>query len=137
VLGDQLRLLGAVAIARRVEGDVPHGAADRLVGVTVASVGGSRASAPNVVGQSHACFATEVDVHLGVEHAFERGLHQGSEQTVDIVERLGFAGDLAGELLGLELEGRVHASISVRKEGYGIYPNRVPDTSFLTGPEIR
>ena len=55
------------------------------------------------------CLTSEVNVHFGVEHAFEGGFHQRAEQTVEVVEGLGLGGNLAGELLGLELEGRVHA----------------------------
>src|SRR4051794_24425820 len=57
--------------------------------------------------------ASEMDVHFGVEHAFEGGLHEGADQAVEVVEGLGWGSDVAGELLGLELEGLVHERISV------------------------
>jgi hypothetical protein len=58
----------------------------------------------------------EVDVHLGVEHALEGGLHQGAEESVEIVERLRLGGEVGDELIDLELEVGVHAG-NLRKEG--------------------
>jgi hypothetical protein len=46
-------------------------------------------------------FATQVDIHLRVEHAFESRLHQHPEQAIDVIEGLGLAGDLASKLLSL------------------------------------
>jgi hypothetical protein len=56
-------------------------------------------------------------VPFGIEHAFEGRFPQQADKSVDIVESLGLGGEFAGQLLGLELESCVHASISVRKVG--------------------
>ena len=136
ILANQLRLEGAVAIARRIESEFSHFAADGFCGVPIASVGGGSLS-PGfrfVLGESRDGLSTEVNVHFGIEHALEGGLHQAAKESVEVFQGLCLAGDIAGELLGLELEGSVHARISVRKGGEGIYPNLVPDTRFLTGP---
>jgi hypothetical protein len=61
------------------------------------------------VGRGRELAATEVDVHLGVEHAFEGGLHHVAEEAVEVVERGNLGGHLAGELFGLGLQHRVHA----------------------------
>ena len=76
-----------------------------------------------------------MDVHLGIEHSFEGRFHHSANQTVEVVQRLGLAGELTGELLGLELKGRIHASHSVKKDGQVSYTVCVPDTRFFTGPE--
>jgi hypothetical protein len=119
VLGDQLRLEGAVAVAGCVEDQFAQLAADGLVRVAVASVGCSSRGEGGVIvrRQGGGGLASEVDVPIGVEHPFEGGLHQGAHQGVEVVEGVGLGDEIADELLGLELDGFVHVRISVRKEG--------------------
>src|SRR4029077_8569762 len=114
-------------------------AADCLLGVSIAAVGGHGRAAR--LGFDRRRWrrdgrASEMHVHFGIEHAFHSGLRQGAQQIIKVFERFGSAGNVTGELLGLELEGRVHASISVSKDGWELYPVRVPDTRSLTGPEM-
>ena len=119
MFGDQLWLESAVAIARRVEGEFTEFTVDRLGGMPIAPVfgGGRTEGLGGILRQGRDDFTSEVDIHFGIEHAFESGLHQRAEEPVEVVEGLGLGGDFAGELLGLELKGRVHSGISIRKVG--------------------
>ena len=126
MLGDQLRLEGAVAIAGRLERELAHIAADGLLRMSVAAVlrrwPGPRRLLESVgdgrrlrVGS-----ASEVDVHLGVEHALEGGLHQGPHQAVEVVEGAEPGWPTRGRAAPLGLEDRIHAGISVKDRGWGI-----------------
>jgi len=52
---------------------------------------------------------SEMNIYLGVQHAFERGLHHGPHQSVEVVNRPGLFGHLPGQLLGLGFDDRIHA----------------------------
>lgn len=111
-LGDPLRLEGALAITRRVEGEFPTIAANGFLGVAVAAVGGSGLVArvtfnDRRLGRDDR--ASEMHIHFGIEHAFHGGFRQGAPQLIEVFERFGLVGAVADELLRLELEGRVHA----------------------------
>src|SRR6185437_1624132 len=74
----------------------------RSGGVSVASVGGNGRSEGRGVGrEDRDGFASAVDVPFGVEQALASGLHQGAEQSVEVIEGLGLGGDFAGARLGL------------------------------------
>ena len=109
--GDEAKR-GAVArfIIRLVREDDSLDAAE-LRDKAVAAVGrwGRVAVPGGDYGQRSAGFASEVNVHFRIKHAFEGGFHQGSHESVEVVEALSLRRDFAGELFGFALEGCVHA----------------------------
>jgi hypothetical protein len=111
MLGKQLRLEGAVAIARGPQGHFLHIPADSLCGMSVASI---VVRHTRLVLAGHG-LASQMDVHLGVEHALQGGRHHGLHQAVEVLERLHLGRHLPGQRLGPRLEHRIHARFSVRK----------------------
>jgi hypothetical protein len=91
-LGDQLRLERAVAVA--LDRHLAHIPAEGPLGMPVAAVLGAgcgrvgcrTSGCGRVPGEFGWPAPLEVDIHLGVEHAFERGLHHGPYQAVEVFE---------------------------------------------------
>ena len=94
----------------------PHIAADGLFGMSVAAIIPSwlirLVARRRLCGGHHRVGmvpATKMNVHLGIQHAFESGLHHQSHEIIDIVDRRGLASHVTSELLGLVLEDRIQA----------------------------
>ena len=107
VLADQLRLERAIAITGSGDRQLAQVALHRLARTAVAAVRGTfgrrrirqiasrwRIGRRIVFHHSGGSFAAQVDIHLGVQHPLQRGLHHRSHQTVEILSRAGLAGDL-------------------------------------------
>jgi len=106
MLGNQLRLEGAVAVPRRGDGQLAHVALHRFGGMAVATVGGAllaRGSRCGFRGRFHhgrlaishgQRLAPQVNVQLGVEHPLQRRLHHQPHQVVEVFRRPGLAGEL-------------------------------------------
>ena len=109
VLLDQLRLEGAVAVPRRGDRQVAGLAADRLLRSAVATVrrlpgrlwldrgqlGRSRCGRRRLARRFRQRAASEMHVHLGIEHPLQGRLHHQPHQPVHILDRPGLAGNLA------------------------------------------
>lgn len=136
ILADQLRFEGAVSVAWDVHGDLPQVALD----------GHSRASVSSAAGRvwwllrqglqfsGGSLLASEVDIHLGIEHGLESGLHESAQEDVEFVDGIGLRGEFFGHPFGLGRQLRIRAIISVKKVGWENYSVLPPDTRFLTGP---
>src|SRR5207253_173994 len=87
MLGNQLRLEGAVAIAWRLESEFSHIAANGLFRVAIASVDGRGqvARRDSDLRQHRDLLTSEMNVHLGIEHALESGLHEAAHQPIEVV----------------------------------------------------
>src|SRR5262249_48826131 len=135
MLGNELGLEGAVAVAWDVEGEFAEVATNGLRGVAVPTIFRIRrvVDVVRISGAGGERCASEVDVHLAVEHAFEGRLHEGAEEAVEIVESLGLGGDVGGELLDLEFEFCVHSG-NLRKEGW---LGNLPKTKLLTQDSLQ
>jgi len=110
VLGDQLRLERAVAIARRGERQLALVALHGLLRPPVAAVGRALGRG-RLVGcrrsldgrrfglRGRGWPAAEMHVHLGVEHPLQGGLHHQPHQAVEVLDRRGLTSHFIGELL--------------------------------------
>ena len=59
---------------------------------------------------------TGPDIHCGIEPAFAGGLHQRAKESFEVVEGLGWGGEVGDELIDLEFEVGIHAE-NLRQEG--------------------
>ncbi len=116
MFGDHLRLEGAPPVTRGLERELPHITADRLAGMSVATIFGRRFGIVGNSGgfdgtgrQRRGWPASEMNIHLGVEHPFEGRLHHRPHQGVEVVNRRGLRGHVPRQLLGLGFQDRVHA----------------------------
>src|SRR5882762_7198776 len=81
----------------------------------------------------HSSFAISCG-SLGIEHASDGRFYQALNQPIEVNDSLTFASQLVGELLGLEVKGRIHSILSVKKDGRASCANCVASTSFFAGP---
>jgi len=101
VLADQLRLEGAVAIAGRGDGQLALVTLHGLPRTSIAPVRGPFGWAGRClgrrlsrVGNAGRRFAAQMDIHLAVEHPLQGRFHHQPHQAIEVLRRLGLAGNL-------------------------------------------